>query len=148
MKAWERLLNAEEFFDYLLHSQIFHGVVEYDDNNGYQICEKRLSEHEKEEYHYYMKYEWLIHLLCMMYFSTHPTKEKYYEEELQYYNQTIKKHLTDYWYNYERHFEEDPEALDILIECAIDNHINPEHKLFLIDYKYKHRDFKERDWEL
>lgn len=48
----------------------------------------------------------------------------------------------------EHAIQEKPEYIDILIECAIDNNVPYEHRLFLIDYKYKHGAFKEKDWRL
>lgn len=48
----------------------------------------------------------------------------------------------------EHTIQENPEYIDILIECAIDNNVPYEHRAFLIDYKYKHGVFKEKDWRL
>ena len=48
----------------------------------------------------------------------------------------------------EHKIHENPEYIDILIKCAIDNNVPYEHRLFLIDYKYKHGLFTEKDWRL
>lgn len=38
-------------------------------------------------------------------------------------------------------------AIDVLLECAIDNDV-PAITASLLDYKYKHGEFKERNWDL
>ena len=38
-------------------------------------------------------------------------------------------------------------AIDVLLECAIDNDV-PAITAVLLDYKYKHGEFKERNWDL
>lgn len=38
-------------------------------------------------------------------------------------------------------------AIDVLLECAIDNDV-PAITASLLDYKYKHEEFKERNWDL
>lgn len=39
------------------------------------------------------------------------------------------------------------DALDVILECAIDNDV-PMITTLLLDYKYKHGEFKERNWDL
>lgn len=38
-------------------------------------------------------------------------------------------------------------AIDVLLECAIDNDV-PAITASLLDYKYKHIEFQEKDWRL
>lgn len=38
-------------------------------------------------------------------------------------------------------------AIDVLLECAIDNDV-PAITASLLDYKYKHGEFEERNWDL
>ena len=126
MKIWEQLLKENE---YMIDARFF-------------APEDITDEELYSEVPLLLKYE---HLVCIIEYMS----ETHDEYEGPYAIESIQQHFYDKWnLYYKPYLEDDPSQIDIMIECAIDNNINPEYITFLINKKYEMNVFKEKDWRL
>ena len=134
MKAWERIRS-------FIAKNFVYGILTQNDKNAEEII---LAKHpdELEEYYFFRRYKpiySIIRTMCELNKGTEIALNSY----------LLKEFLYDEWESdFVPFIENDANALDILIECAIDNDVPAEYKLFLLDYKYKHKKFLEKDWRL
>lgn len=133
MKLWEQILKQY----YIAYNNSFNlqdlRLIEGDDE-FYKILE--------EEVPIFTKYEHLHYIIIYM-VDTHDDYERPYAYE------SIRNHLYNKWHlYYEPYLKDDPSQIDILIECAIDNHIDSEYIAFLINKKYELNAFNPKDWRL
>ncbi len=127
MKLWEQIFKEHEL---AIHIDLY-------------LDGDALENALKTETPNYIKYKHLATTVDYMVETTlDPFLEKKAYEFMRYY-------FYDKWdLYYKPYFENNPSHIDIIIECAIDNRINPEYITFLINKKYELDAFKEKDWRL
>ena len=106
-----------------------------------EVYENNLYYDRNDSCEYYLRYEYIWNLLQHM-VDTHD------EDIGDLATGYLKFVFSTKWHMFEIHFNDNPQEVNILIECAIDNQIPAEFLTFLIDWKYRNGVFEGKDWNL